>query len=70
MDTLEDKTHLPAILQSLGCIAQTALPIFETREDEIIEFIMSKILHDSNVWLSDPNKFCIVLFAIVSNIGQ
>ncbi|CAL9170887.1 unnamed protein product [Musa hybrid cultivar] len=48
VDTLEDKTHLPAILQSLGCIAQTALPIFETREDEIIEFITSKILHDSN----------------------
>lgn len=48
---LEEKTHLPAILQSLGCIAQTALPVFETREDEIVGFIRSKILESSNVCL-------------------
>ncbi|XP_030473954.2 sister chromatid cohesion protein PDS5 homolog A [Syzygium oleosum] len=44
VDMLEDKTQLPAVLQSLGCIAQTAMPVFETREDEITEFIKSKIL--------------------------
>ncbi|WOL19426.1 sister chromatid cohesion protein [Canna indica] len=49
VDMLEEKTHLPAILQSLGCIAQTAMPIFETREDEITDFITSKILQSSNV---------------------
>ncbi|KAG6528290.1 hypothetical protein ZIOFF_010441 [Zingiber officinale] len=48
VDILEEKSHLPSILQSLGCIAQTAMPIFETREDEITEFITSKILHNSN----------------------
>ncbi|XP_073117813.1 sister chromatid cohesion protein PDS5 homolog A isoform X8 [Elaeis guineensis] len=48
VDMLEEKTHLPAILQSLGCIAQTALPVFETREDEIVGFIRSKILESSN----------------------
>ncbi|KAF5742835.1 sister chromatid cohesion protein PDS5 A isoform X1 [Tripterygium wilfordii] len=44
VDLLEEKTHLPAVLQSLGCIAQTAMPVFETRESEIQEFIRSKIL--------------------------
>ncbi|XP_057415482.1 sister chromatid cohesion protein PDS5 homolog A-like isoform X2 [Lotus japonicus] len=41
---LEEKTHLPSVLQSLGCIAQTAMPVFETRESEIEEFITNKIL--------------------------
>lgn len=49
---LEEKTHLPAVLQSLGCIAETAMPVFETRESEIEDFIMNKILKCSNVWLS------------------
>ncbi|KAG4401440.1 hypothetical protein GLYMA_07G268200v4 [Glycine max] len=44
VDMLEDKTHLPAVLQSLGCIAQTAMPVYETRENEIEEFILNKIL--------------------------
>ncbi|KAM7270907.1 hypothetical protein ACFE04_030121 [Oxalis oulophora] len=44
VDMLEEKTHLPAVLQSLGCIAQTAMPVFETREIEIQDFIRSKIL--------------------------
>ncbi|KAL2571387.1 hypothetical protein GLYMA_17G005500v4 [Glycine max] len=44
VDMLEDKTHLPAVLQSLGCIAQTAMPVYETRENEIVEFILNKIL--------------------------
>ncbi|XP_042521110.1 sister chromatid cohesion protein PDS5 homolog A-B isoform X2 [Macadamia integrifolia] len=44
VDLLDEKTHLPAVLQSLGCIAQTAMPVFETREGEIVEFITSKIL--------------------------
>ncbi|XP_022967040.1 sister chromatid cohesion protein PDS5 homolog A-like isoform X1 [Cucurbita maxima] len=50
VDMLEEKTHLPAVLQSLGCIAQTAMPVFETRENEIEEFIKNQILKcDSNV---------------------
>lgn len=48
---LEEKTHLPAVLQSLGCIAQTAMPVFETREGEIEEFIKTKILRCNNVSL-------------------
>ncbi|MQM03150.1 hypothetical protein Taro_035926 [Colocasia esculenta] len=44
VDMLEKRTHLPAILQSLGYIAQTAMPVFETREGEIIEFVTQKIL--------------------------
>ncbi|XP_048323371.1 sister chromatid cohesion protein PDS5 homolog A [Ziziphus jujuba] len=48
VDLLEEKTHLPAVLQSLGCIAQTAMPVFETRESEIEEFIINKILKCNN----------------------
>lgn len=48
VDILEEKTHLPAILQSLGCIAQIAMPVFETREDEIFGFIKHKILECNN----------------------
>ncbi|KAA8537266.1 hypothetical protein F0562_027047 [Nyssa sinensis] len=48
VDMLEEKTHLPAVLQSLGCIAQTAMPIFETRESEIEGFIKRNILECSD----------------------
>lgn len=48
---LEEKRHLPAVLQSLGCIAETAMPVFETREAEVEKFIKSKILQCSNVYL-------------------
>lgn len=44
VDKLEDNTHLPTILQSLGCIAQNAMPIFETREDDIIKFVVRNVL--------------------------
>ncbi|XP_008805490.2 sister chromatid cohesion protein PDS5 homolog A isoform X2 [Phoenix dactylifera] len=69
VDMLEEKRHLPAILQSLGCIAQTALPVFETREEEIVGFIRSKILESSNMddgvstqtteW-SERSEFCLL----------
>jgi len=51
VDTLEEKTNLPTVLQSLGCIAQTAMPVFETRESEIEEFIINKILKTDGVSL-------------------
>ncbi|KAJ6991866.1 sister chromatid cohesion protein PDS5 [Populus alba x Populus x berolinensis] len=57
VDMLEEKTHLPAVLQSLGCIAQTAMPVFETRENEIEEFIKSKILECSSK-PEDNTKAC------------
>lgn len=41
---LEEKANLPAVLQSLGCIAQAAMPVFETREDKIVKFIRENIL--------------------------
>lgn len=46
---LQERSQLPAVLQSLGCIAQTAMPVFETRESEIEEFIRKKILECSSV---------------------
>ncbi|KAK1427905.1 hypothetical protein QVD17_16630 [Tagetes erecta] len=44
VDMLEKKTHLPTVLQSLGCIAQTAMPVFETQETKIRNFIKKEIL--------------------------
>lgn len=63
VDMLEEKTHLPAVLQSLGCIAQTAMPIFETRESEIEEFIINKILKSDSVSISNSVKW-VLLFMI------
>ncbi|KAG0553459.1 hypothetical protein KC19_12G013000 [Ceratodon purpureus] len=48
VDKLEDNTHLPTVLQSLGCIAQNAMPIFETREDDIIKFVVRNVLRRPN----------------------
>lgn len=55
---LEEKTHLPAVLQSLGCIAQTAMPVFETRENEIKEFIINKLLKSDGVSILSPSESC------------
>ncbi|KAL5972453.1 hypothetical protein ACLOJK_041708 [Asimina triloba] len=47
VDILESKTHLPAVLQSLGCIAQTAMPEAEddakTSWDEQSELCLLKV---------------------------
>ncbi|XP_058753154.1 sister chromatid cohesion protein PDS5 homolog A-like isoform X1 [Vicia villosa] len=65
VNMLEEKTHLPAVLQSLGCIAQTAMPVFETRENEIKEFIINKILksdgkdHTRTSW-GDKSDLCML----------
>ncbi|GLU20621.1 hypothetical protein SLE2022_368110 [Rubroshorea leprosula] len=57
VDMLEEKTYLPAVLQSLGCIAQSAMPVFETRESEIQEFIKNNILRCNNK-AEDKAKEC------------
>ncbi|KAI3718580.1 hypothetical protein L6452_19457 [Arctium lappa] len=44
VDMLEKRTHLPTVLQSLGCIAQMAMPVFETQESKIKCFIRKDIL--------------------------
>lgn len=59
VDMLEEKSHLPAVLQSLGCIAQTAMPVFETRESEVEDFIINKILKCSDVCLPKFSR-CII----------
>ncbi|XP_047310711.1 sister chromatid cohesion protein PDS5 homolog A [Impatiens glandulifera] len=48
VDMLEEKKNLPAVLQSLGCIAQAAMSVFETRESEIDGFIKAEILQCSD----------------------
>ena len=49
--------HLPAVLQSFGCIAQTAMSVFETRESEIEGFIKRNILECNNVCLPNVLDF-------------
>ena len=49
VDMLEKRTHLPTVLQSLGCIAQMAMPVFETQESKIDGFIRKDILRCSQV---------------------
>jgi sister-chromatid-cohesion protein PDS5 len=49
VDMLGSDEHLPTVLQSLGCIAQTAMPIFKTREDDVIKFIWHKLLRKSSI---------------------
>lgn len=46
---LQEKAHMPAVLQSLGCIAEAAMPVFETRESEIVKFIRKNILETGHV---------------------
>ncbi|KFK31352.1 hypothetical protein AALP_AA6G101300 [Arabis alpina] len=65
VDMLEDKRHQPAVLQCLGCIAQIAMPVFETRETEVVEFIKSKILKceseavdDKKLSWDDKSEIC------------
>jgi sister-chromatid-cohesion protein PDS5 len=57
VDMLEGKKHLPAVLQSLGCIAQTAMPVFETRESEIEAFIKKDILCSHKVGEEGNNSW-------------
>ena len=59
---MENEEHLPKVLQLLGCIAQIAMPVFQTEEKRIIKFVCCKLLHKSNVWL--PNKILILYFLI------
>ncbi|KAJ9563026.1 hypothetical protein OSB04_008186 [Centaurea solstitialis] len=47
VDMLEKRTHLPTVLQSLGCIAQMAMPVFETQESKIKGFIRKDIFRCS-----------------------
>ncbi|KAL1559997.1 sister chromatid cohesion protein PDS5 A-like [Salvia divinorum] len=49
VDMLKEKAHMPAVLQSLGCIAQAAMPVFETRESEIVKFIRENILEIGHI---------------------
>lgn len=61
---LNEKKHLPAVLQSLGCIAEIAMPVFETRESEIETFIKKEILERNHVCV--PNFHIIVTILSVS----
>ncbi|RAL52779.1 hypothetical protein DM860_007547 [Cuscuta australis] len=57
VDMLEEKSHLAAVLQSLGCIAQMAMPVFETRESEIAMFIKKNFI-ECNQASIDNGKEC------------
>eukprot|EP00250_Pteridium_aquilinum_P017571 c23690_g1_i1 orf=2-3739(-) len=63
----ENNPHLPAVLQSLSCIAERAISIFETQEDDIVRFVVRSLLQkDSDAEVStlesgdwgSPSKVC------------
>ncbi|KAJ7523458.1 hypothetical protein O6H91_18G050900 [Diphasiastrum complanatum] len=56
VDSLEDNNHLATKLQSLSCIAQNAMPVFETREDEIIRFVVRNLLRRNSVNLEEKKS--------------
>ncbi|BBN05523.1 sister chromatid cohesion protein PDS5 [Marchantia polymorpha subsp. ruderalis] len=69
VDLLDDllKAHLPTILQSLGCIAEIAMPVFETREEEVVRFVVRNLLKRERVqeegWKPDwenPSEECLL----------
>ncbi|CAA2987957.1 sister chromatid cohesion PDS5 homolog A isoform X1 [Olea europaea subsp. europaea] len=49
VNMLEEKSHLPSVLQSLGIIASIAMPVFETKEREVQQFIKKNILECSHM---------------------
>ncbi|KAL2524137.1 hypothetical protein Adt_09191 [Abeliophyllum distichum] len=55
VDMLEEKSHLPSVLQSLACIASTAMPVFETKESEVQRFIKKNILECSHISGDEAN---------------
>ncbi|KAG6385675.1 hypothetical protein SASPL_154511 [Salvia splendens] len=68
VDMLEEKSHLPAVLQSLGCIAQAALPVYETREIEVKKFIKENILEKtgdgSTCWADRSGPCSLKIFGL------
>ncbi|KAL2483907.1 hypothetical protein Fot_45351 [Forsythia ovata] len=56
VDMLEEKSRLPAVLQSLGCITQIAMPVVETRESNVEEFIKKNILESSYISGDEVNE--------------
>ncbi|XP_068663367.1 sister chromatid cohesion protein PDS5 homolog B isoform X2 [Aristolochia californica] len=57
MESLEACKNMPAVLQSLGCIAQYAPPIYEKREEEIIQFVTEKLFASKNVDITHEESY-------------
>lgn len=45
----ENNPHLATVLQSLSCIAQHAITVFETQEDDIVRFVVRTLLRRISV---------------------
>lgn len=59
---LEKKTHLSSVLQSLGCIAQTAMPVYETQEKKVQGFIKKDLLGSSEVRVESTCYLILVIY--------
>lgn len=53
VDLLETGAHLPTVLQSLGCIAQNAMSVFETREEDIVNFLVQDLFRRDVTHVAD-----------------
>ncbi|KAG9444024.1 hypothetical protein H6P81_015364 [Aristolochia fimbriata] len=57
MESLGACKNLPAVFQSLGCVAQYAIQIYETREEEIIQFVSQKLFFSKDVELTHEESY-------------
>lgn len=55
VDLLETGAHLPTVLQSLGCIAQSAMSVFELREEELVNFLVRDLFRRDSIQPEDMN---------------
>ncbi|KAH7279481.1 hypothetical protein KP509_37G021700 [Ceratopteris richardii] len=59
----EDSANLPTILESISCVAQREISIFETQEDYIVRFVVRSLLQKDAETLEcedwdNPSKMC------------
>ncbi|KAI5067093.1 hypothetical protein GOP47_0017621 [Adiantum capillus-veneris] len=54
LDLLESSINLPTILQSLGCIAQHAMSVFEAHEEDLVNFLVREIFRRGSIFTQAP----------------
>ena len=49
MESLAKDENLPSVFQALGSIAQHSLPVWETKENEVIKFVLRDVFKRPSV---------------------
>eukprot|EP00271_Cylindrocystis_brebissonii_P003825 TRINITY_DN15069_c0_g1_i1.p1 TRINITY_DN15069_c0_g1~~TRINITY_DN15069_c0_g1_i1.p1 ORF type:complete len:1860 (-),score=488.09 TRINITY_DN15069_c0_g1_i1:1015-6594(-) len=56
LESMHKNEHLPSVFQALGTVAQYSLPVWETKEDEIIKFVVRNVLRRQSEHSRIPDK--------------